>query len=218
MKIKYIVLYTLLLFSTQIFALDLQLGVSAANRYITAYQKVNGQRGSEIVALHGDISWTPDIGLSGDQHSLDESNFGYYYFGGYAQGKADTVVSTGQKIPTPISTSIVYGGGTIYYILGDKNITSGQHILGVGLGLGYINANGTVPAAFTKTGTTENINLATTGLAVDVFYRYVTNGWYFYAGAKGVAGSDNGTREYQTNATLISIGKIFNIDGLWGTL
>lgn len=192
-------------------AFEVGIGASLNQKSLT----INTADGQEISALEGDPHLWPYLSIKTDDKYFGDSSFGYFYYGWYSQASVDKVKNqSGRVLPSPVNMSFLYAGATAFYMFGNKHVSKEnlhtQHVVGIGLGWGASIIEGTVPAAFTNTGVTENISSNLRGNSYNIFYRYMWEEMFFMFDANTVQ-VNNGSRRYDTGEFSLIFGRYFDL-------
>ena len=192
-------------------ALEVGLGASLNNKTLT----IRTTEGVETAALEGNAQLWPYLSIKTDDKYFGDSSFGYFYYGWYSQASVNKVKDhPDQVLPSAVQMAFLYAGATAFYAFGEKRITKEnlqtQHAVGIGLGWGASKIEGTIPAAYTKTGSAEYIDSSLTGNSYNIFYRYMWEEMFFMFDASAVQ-VNNGNRKYETGEYSLIFGRYFDL-------
>ena len=212
MKLGILCCGLLLLFGLPIAApaFEVGLGASISNKFLTIFTA----DGKEIASLQDDSHLWPYLTIKSEDKYFGDSSFGYFYYGWYSQASVNKIKDhPDQGLPSSVNLEFLYAGATVFYMFGDRLVTKNnghtQHAIGIGAGWGASRIDGTVDAAYTSTGVTENINSNLTGNSANIFYRYMWGEMFLIFDASTVQVS-NGARRYDTTDTSITLGRYFD--------
>jgi hypothetical protein len=189
-------------FSANTQAFEIGAGISFSNKYLT----VSTLDDKKIADFEGDSGLWPYLSIKTDDKYFGDSSLGYFYYGWYSQSAVDKVKDNRSvTLPSPVHLQFLYAGATAFYVFGDRKVIRNnghsQHAVGIGAGWGASRIKGKIPASYTTTGVTEEIDSSLTGSSVNIFYRYM---WDVSA-----VQVKNGARKYDTSDTTFTIGKYF---------
>lgn len=212
MKLGIILLGLLLAVCLPVTAWPFEVGIGAS--FSKKYLNIFTADGKEIAALEGDSGLWPHISIKSEDRYFGDSSFGYFFYGWYTQDAVDKVKDHRDRVlPSRVNLSFLYAGATAFYAFGNKHITKdnghSQHAIGIGAGWGASKINGTVPAAYTSTGVTEQIDSNLTGTSANIYYRYLWEEMFLIFDASTVQ-VNNGARKYETTESSITIGRYFD--------
>lgn len=169
---------------------------------------------NELVSLEGDSGLWPYLSIKTNDKYFGDSDFGYFYYGWYSQSAVDKVKNHREQVlPAPINLQFLYAGATLFYVLGEKEVTENngysQHAIGIGAGWGASRISGDIPAAYISTGTDEHIDSNLTGSSANIFYRYLWGNLFMKLDIS-VVEVVNGAHKYSTSDGTITVGRYFD--------
>jgi len=219
---KCIKFHTLLIFTFCVFdiakAADLHIGIKSNHALFKIWDPtiVGSSIKSDsnaIAILSKPTTLEPTLGILSEYFYFENSDHtGYYYFSNYAQTQLETSLSAG-RLPSNFIIRGINAGASIFYIVGKNDTKFSEHLFSMGLGVSYLNIIYTLPAAHTRTGVTENVNLHNFGTGYDFTYRFTKDNWYFESSNKQYWVTDNiQKRDYLFAEYFLGIGRIFQLN------
>lgn len=205
-----IILLFIATFCLNVQAFEIGVGASFTNKYLSVLDR----DGKELAAFEGDTGLWPYFSIKSHDKYFGESDFGYFYYGWYAQSAVEKVKDHRERVlPAPVNLQFLYAGATIFYVLGEKEVTENngysQHAIGIGAGWGASRISGDIPAAFMSTASDEHIDSSLTGSSANIFYRYLWGSMFLMIDVSTVE-VINGTRKYQTSDGTLTLGRYFD--------
>ncbi len=206
----YIISLFIFIFCINVQAFEIGVGASITTKYLSVLNK----DGKELAAFEGDAGLWPNLSIKSHDKYIGESDFGYFYYGWYSQSAVDKVKDHRDRVlPTPVNLQFLYAGATIFYLLGEKEVTENngysQHAIGIGAGWGASRISGDIPAVFMSTATDEHIDSSLKGTSANIFYRYLRGNMFLVIDISTVE-VINGTRKYQTSDGSLTLGRYFD--------
>lgn len=204
-----------LCFSSPARAITIDLGLSISQPVVEAREADSNNKLAESATPS---SLWPSISLQSRERYIGESNWGYsvsamaWYYDVDQQKDGDNFVDYG----TSVKGYYAYVTPTIYYRFGDKYVMKSQDrwnwSVGLGLGIGYLVADGNVYTNYSSTKTTESFHVDNGAVSSGIFIEAVRNRWFVRFSSYGPESNTSNSRlKIRLSDNTITIGKRFEL-------
>lgn len=158
----------------------------------------------------------PSITLKTRERYFGDSNFGYTAeaMAWYMKLDRQKVGSNEVDLGTSARGYFAYLTPTVYYRFGDRysmDSSGWMTTIGLGVGVGYLNVQGTMLTTGTTPSRLEKINHVGFGASTGLFVEVMKNRWFLRLTSFGPV-TKNGSINLELNDTSIKIGRRFNFD------
>ncbi len=210
-----------LLISGQANALSVDLGVSFSQPVLELKTKDDEVLGKNAAQT----SVWPSISLQSKERYLGNSNWGYsisamaWYFSMDKQKEkgSDKLID----YDTSMKGYFAYLVPTFYYRIGDKYIMEGPDqdrinwTFGIGLGVGYLHADGTTYTNYSSTPTTEDIHIDNAAFSSGFFIEGIRNRWFIRFSSFGPEVPIENSRKVRLNDNSVMFGIRYDLSELF---
>lgn len=130
--------------------------------------------------LTDELTLYPDIGLESSITYFSDSSWGYKYALNFGHFKMSTqeVDSQDKHLGTSASGQFIYAMPVAVYDF-NKHSSNSSLLLGFGVGIGYLNASGTIIFTEANPQTRHRFNLAQLTYAFGLFFEHTINTWSY---------------------------------------
>lgn len=197
-------------------ALTLDLGVSISQPSLKVKSASNNTVLAEMVDK---ASIWPSVSIKTKERYFGDSNFGYTAeaMAWYMRMNRQKVGKNTVDLGTSARGYFAYLTPTLYYRFGDKYSMQSSHwmtTVGLGIGVGYLNVNGTMMTTGITPSTLQRIDDVGFGVSTGLFVEVMKNQWFLRFASFGPA-LNNGSMNLQLSDTSIKFGRRFDFDDLF---